>query len=147
MGRGATGRKRPCRVCRRWFAPDPRAGGRQMTCERAPCRQEWHRRACREWNRKNKAYYQENYLHKKLETLAVRENSAAKAQGKPTRGAAEKRQATKPARRAHRVEALAHELDLKVLDARQIVILKYVTHLLIRRVQELRSRPTRPRRQ
>lgn len=45
------GRKRPCRICRRWFVPHPRAGDRQRVCSAAPCQQERHRRACAEWRR------------------------------------------------------------------------------------------------
>jgi hypothetical protein len=37
-------RKRPCRICRKWFRPDPRVGhGNALAV-----RQAWHRRICRE---------------------------------------------------------------------------------------------------
>ena len=42
-------RKRPCRICRRWFVPHPRAGGRQRACEAPECQRERHRRACQAW--------------------------------------------------------------------------------------------------
>jgi hypothetical protein len=42
-------RKRPCRICRRWFDPHPRAGDRQRVCGSADCQRERHRRACRAW--------------------------------------------------------------------------------------------------
>ena len=35
-------RKRPCRVCRRWFQPDARLGDRQKTCGDPECKREWH---------------------------------------------------------------------------------------------------------
>ena len=42
-------RKRPCRICRRWFVPHPRSGDRQRVCSEAQCHQERHRRACQAW--------------------------------------------------------------------------------------------------
>lgn len=42
-------RKRPCRICRRWFVPHPRAGDRQRVCGREKCQRERHRRACQAW--------------------------------------------------------------------------------------------------
>ena len=45
-------RKRPCRICRCWFVPHPRAAGRQHVCSRADCQRERHRRACRNWRQR-----------------------------------------------------------------------------------------------
>lgn len=42
-------RKRPCRICRRWFVPHPRTGDRQRVCGRVECQLERHRRACQAW--------------------------------------------------------------------------------------------------
>lgn len=42
-------RKRPCRICRRWFVPHPRAGDRQRVCGAVACQRERHRRACQAW--------------------------------------------------------------------------------------------------
>jgi len=36
--------KKPCRVCRRWYRPDPRVGERQKTCGSPQCQREWNRR-------------------------------------------------------------------------------------------------------
>ncbi|MEA3416175.1 MAG: hypothetical protein U9R02_08490 [Thermodesulfobacteriota bacterium] len=36
-------RKRPCRVCRRWFLPDGRLKNRQKTCGNPECQRKWHR--------------------------------------------------------------------------------------------------------
>jgi len=58
--------KRPCSICRKWFAPDVRQKGRQKTCSPA-CQNELHRRQCEKWNRTNKAVCKNNYLAKKLE--------------------------------------------------------------------------------
>jgi hypothetical protein len=34
-------RKRPCRVCGRWFLPDVRCRSRQKTCGSLDCQNEW----------------------------------------------------------------------------------------------------------
>ena len=59
-------RKRPCSICRKWFLPDVRQAGRQKTCS-PKCIRELHRRNCREWNKKNTAYFKSNYLDAKLQ--------------------------------------------------------------------------------
>jgi hypothetical protein len=59
-------RKRPCKICRRWFMPHPRQGERQKTCGRPECQGELHRRRCQAWNRKNTEYFKTNYLAEKL---------------------------------------------------------------------------------
>ena len=46
-------KKRPCRVCRRWFLPSPRAGSRQTVCSDPECQRERHRRSCSAWRREN----------------------------------------------------------------------------------------------
>ena len=71
MARNATG-KRPCSICRKWFQPDVRQKGRQKTCG-PNCRNELHRRQCEKWNRKNKAYFKNNYLDKKIEKAVEQE--------------------------------------------------------------------------
>lgn len=47
--RRAMAAPRPCRICRRWFRPDPKVGDRQHACSDPACRKEAHRRACRKW--------------------------------------------------------------------------------------------------
>jgi hypothetical protein len=65
MARNSCG-KRPCCICRKWFQPDVRQKGRQKTCG-PDCQNELHRRQCEKWNRKNKAYFKNTYLGKKIE--------------------------------------------------------------------------------
>jgi hypothetical protein len=43
-------KKRPCRVCRTWFAPERRVGDRQYVCSRPECQRERHRRNCARWH-------------------------------------------------------------------------------------------------
>ena len=46
-------KKRPCRVCRRWFLPDRRAGDRQKVCSGAECQRQRNSRASAAWRRRN----------------------------------------------------------------------------------------------
>ena len=59
-------RSRPCRICRRWFQPDPRAGPRQRTCSRPQCQRERHRRSCASWHERNPDYDSETRLRLRL---------------------------------------------------------------------------------
>ncbi len=67
--------KRPCSICRKWFAPDVRQKGRQRTCSPA-CQNELHRRQCEKGNRKNKAVHKNNYLAKQLEGAGTQQTFA-----------------------------------------------------------------------
>lgn len=42
-------RRRPCRICRRWFDVDPRVGKRHRVCGAEACQRERNRRSCRRW--------------------------------------------------------------------------------------------------
>ena len=46
-------RRRTCAVCRKRFAPDPRAADRQRVCSDPACQKERHRRDCLKWRTKN----------------------------------------------------------------------------------------------
>ena len=70
MSRSPT-RKRPCRVCKRWFIPHPRLKDRQKTCGDRQCQRQWHRRKCAQWNRANVDYFKANYLDKKHEATRL----------------------------------------------------------------------------
>ena len=59
-------RKRPCRICRKWFAPNPRAGDRQLVCSERRCQSERHRRACEGWRRCHPDYDREDRLRRRL---------------------------------------------------------------------------------
>ncbi len=61
--------KRPCSICRKWFQPDVRQKERQKTCGRPYCTNELHRRQCEKWNKKNKEYFKNNCLGKKLDKI------------------------------------------------------------------------------
>ncbi|MDA3834736.1 MAG: hypothetical protein PF495_15230 [Spirochaetales bacterium] len=66
--------KRPCCICRKWFQPIAQQKKRQVACSPA-CQQEHHRRQCEQWNRKNKAYFKNNYLADKIQAIDEQEQS------------------------------------------------------------------------
>ena len=59
-------RKRPCRICRRWFRPHPRAGDRQHTCSTERCQAERRRRAVAAWRARHPDYDREDRLRRQL---------------------------------------------------------------------------------
>ena len=59
-------KKRPCRVCRRWFFPHPRAGDRQRVCSDPACQTERHRRASKNWLRQNPDYHRGRRLRQRV---------------------------------------------------------------------------------
>ncbi len=66
----AISRKRPCRICRKWFLPNARLKDRQRTCSHPECKKEWHRKQCAKWNKQNKEYFKANYLVRKLKKIS-----------------------------------------------------------------------------
>ena len=110
MSRSLT-RKRPCRVCKRWFIPHPRLKDRQKTCGDAPCQREWHRRKCEQWNRNNADYFKDNYLDKKLELTGT------------------------PRSRLKTGLPLCYVQQL--IGTPQLIIIEYLSQLLIRRCRHL----------
>lgn len=63
-------RKRPCRICRHWFRPHPRAGDRQHVCSRADCQRERHRRACQRWRQREGPAERAHRLRQRLQEAA-----------------------------------------------------------------------------
>jgi hypothetical protein len=110
MGEKRRSVKRPCRICGRWFVPDPRLGERQKTCGDAECRKRWHARKCAEWNRKNRAYFKEIYLSRRLESVDDSSPSV--------------------------VPYLPQEVVQEVIGVKQLIIIGYIVRLLLRGVQE-----------
>ena len=76
-------KKRPCRVCKKWFVPNPRVGSRQKTCGSTECQNKWHAKKCSQWNRQNRDYFQGYHLSIKLQTLQNQESSPGKSPSQP----------------------------------------------------------------
>lgn len=73
-------RKRPCRICRCWFIPHPRAGDRQHVCGRADCQRERHRRACRRWRQREGPAERGHRLRQRLRVGGEEQPGAAALQ-------------------------------------------------------------------
>lgn len=116
-------RKRPCRVCGKWFMPNPRLGDRQKTCGADACKQQWHTAKCAEWNRQNRAYFKEIYLRNYLEP--------------PDNDAADPRSSPNTAVRGPSPLHLPREAIQEVIGAQQLVIIEYIVRVLLRGVQEV----------
>jgi hypothetical protein len=68
-------KKRPCRICRKWFRPDPRVGQRQRACSRPECQQARRATTQAAWRARNPEYYH----HRRLTQRSAAANAAAKA--------------------------------------------------------------------
>jgi hypothetical protein len=49
-------RKKPCRICRRWFHPDPRVGDRQRACGKPECQSARREKTQADWRKRNPDY-------------------------------------------------------------------------------------------
>ena len=116
-------KKRPCRVCKKWFVPNPRVGSRQKTCGATECQDRWHAKKCSQWNRQNRAYFQGNHLSKKLQTLQNQESSPGKSASQPPESG--------------KILKLPREVIQEVIGVQQFVIAEYMTRLLLRSVQDV----------
>lgn len=124
-------RKRPCRICRKWFRPNPRLGVRQKTCGTPECKRQWHARKCAEWNRKHRSYFQANYLSTKLEDTARAQES-----GKDFPACRDPDSRTQFPR-------LPRGVVKEVIGGQHLVITEYTARLLYRSVKEvIRSQPS-----
>jgi hypothetical protein len=124
MQKAAVLNKRPCRICRRWFLPNPRLKDRQMTCADPKCKREWHRRKCAEWNKNNPDYFRSNYLQKKLDhTAQCDQGSTTKSRTLLAKGRLK--------------SGLPIEYVQEVIGIQHLVIIEYLAQLLFRRFQEV----------
>jgi len=119
-------KKRPCRICRRWYMPDPRVGDRQKTCGNPRCKRQWHRRKCAEWNKRHSDYFKSNYLHKKLETQSEPIST-------PAQGAA--KSLVPPKSRLETGLPIGYVQD--VIGIQHLIIIEYFAQLLVRRFQTM----------
>jgi len=119
-------KKRPCRVCRKWFTPNPRLGDRQRTCGDEECQRKWHARKCAEWNRRNPSYFKEIYLRGRLESFGnvLPDQSPSSCR------------INAPPRRSSPME-LPQEVIQEVIEVKQFIIIEYIMRLLRRGFQEV----------
>lgn len=69
-------RKRPCRICGRWFQTHPRAGDRQRVCSAAACQRERHRRACQRWRQQEAPAERRHRVRQRIRVDSDRETSS-----------------------------------------------------------------------
>ncbi len=116
-------KKRPCRICRKWFMPNPRLGARQKTCGAEECKDKWHTKQCAQWNRQNRPYFQANHLSKKLD---VSQNQEKSSENPPSRS-----------KKVDKSPQLPQKVIQEVIGAQQFVIIEYVSRVLLKSVQEV----------
>jgi len=122
-------KKRPCRVCRKWYPPNPRLGDRQQTCCDPECQRKWHARKCAEWNRRNRVYFKEIYLQGRLESLGSPPPARSPFPCSSCRISA-------PPRRSSPLD-LPQKVIQEVIEVKQFVIIEYIMRLLMRGFQEV----------
>ena len=121
-------RKRPCKICRRWFLPDVRHKDRQNTCGNPECRKEWHRKQCETWNKKNSSYFKSDYLAKKLAQI---KDPPPDPNNLPVKNA------PKAFIPPSRIELhLPRDVIKDAIGAKQLVIIEYIAQLILRKSQE-----------
>lgn len=128
-------KKRPCRICRKWFMPNPRVGDRQKTCGDDECMRKWHAKKCAEWNQKNSKCAQENYLQDKL-ALALSQNDG----GKKPSAADDTANSQACISRSVSFPKLPRSLIQEVMGVQQFVIIEHITQQLFKTVQEVIGR-------
>ena len=116
-------KKRPCRICKKWFAPHPRLGDRQKTCGSKECQKKWHAKKCAQWNRQHRATFQATYLSKKLQ--AVQDQEVANIKPPPQ------------LQKSTIFPKLPQEVIQEVISIQQLVIAEYLSQVLLRSVQEV----------
>ena len=116
-------KRRPCRICRRWFTPNPRLKGRQKTCGNAKCKREWHKKKYAEWNKKNSDYFKTNYLQKKLNIAAASAASTSETSSQIL-----------PVKSRFK-SGLPLLLVQEVIDIQHLIIIEYLAQLLYGRFQ------------
>lgn len=133
-------KKRPCRICGKWFIANPRLFDRQQTCGARECQRKWHTRKCAEWNRKNRAYFKEIYLRGRLESFG----SGPPAQSPSSCTSC---RINDPPRRTSPLD-LPQEVVQEVIEVKKLIIIEYIVRLLTRSVQEvIRTQPVEKQRE
>ncbi len=127
MGENRNSKKRPCRICRKWFTPDPRLGDRQKTCGKERCKRKWHAEKCAEWNKKNRSYFQAIYLDSKLEASKIPSQSDSRP---PPSSNPNKKGPIKSQSSGSTLE-LPGDVIQDVIGVQPLIIIEYVVQLLV----------------
>ena len=115
-------KKRPCRICKKWYLPDPRAKNTQKTCGNKECQKKWHAKKCGQWNKKNRSYFQNHHLQKKLQAAAQQSPSP---------------EIPPPAVKPAQSPQLPQEVIQGVIGVQHYIIIEYVARVLLRSFKEV----------
>jgi len=129
MGSKRRPRKRPCRICGRWFNPNPRLGERQKTCGADECQQRWHAKRCALWNRQNRSYFKEIYLRRRLD-------AGVSPCPSPSHVSTFRMEGSTSPPSVFPLD-LPREVIQEVMGGQHAVIIGYILRLLMREVQEV----------
>ena len=93
-----------------------------MTCADLHCKNQWHKKKCAEWNRKNTDYFKSNYLQKKIDTSIDADSTS---------------QRSIIVLKSRLKSGLPLQFVQEVIGIQHLLILEYLAQLLERRFQEV----------
>jgi len=68
-------KRRPCRICGRWFHPDPRVGSRQRACGRRACQKKRREKTQAAWRSENPEYFLRRRLQRRANAARAAEDA------------------------------------------------------------------------
>ncbi len=68
-------KRRPCRICGRWFHPDPRMGSRQRACGKRACQKKRREKTQAAWRSGNPEYFLRRRLQRRADAARAAEEA------------------------------------------------------------------------
>ncbi len=68
-------KRRPCRICGRWFYPDPRVGSRQRACGKRACQRKRREKTQAAWRSENPEYFLRRRLQRRADAARAVEEA------------------------------------------------------------------------
>ena len=68
-------KRRPCRICGRWFHPDPRVGSRQRACGKRGCQKKRREKTQAAWRSENPEYFLRRRLQRRANAARAAEEA------------------------------------------------------------------------
>ncbi len=120
-------KKRPCKICKKWFSPNPRLRNRQKTCGKPQCQKEWHKRTCDKWNKNNRDYFRGIYLKRKILAEGSENEQDQDCTGK----------IESSSRRTFFRLGLPLQEIKEVMGAKMLIVIEYIFKVLMRALKEM----------
>ncbi len=123
-------KKRPCKICKKWFSPNPRLRNRQKTCGKPQCQKEWHKKVCDKWNKNNREYFRGIYLKRKVLAEGSEDeqdqdrDSSGKSEGSSRHS-------------FFGLSGLPLQEIKEVMGAKMLIVIEYIFKVLMRAFQEM----------